>query len=190
MTNKRISVITLIAGAFMMVAGLVYPFIRLYLSTLQKPIAIIGGADMPIFKHLYMLCWSGWPMVVTFLGGAITLTALFSLIFKNTVKQHCSVKTTVLALSLSAVGGLGLTCVMNAALLSNGNHPVRYPFMVCLGLLSFVAFVALIIAYLFARKQNRSLKGFVLDALTSIIYLPGFFFLIAMMFETVRSIIG
>ncbi len=87
MKLKKISVIALIVGALTVVASLAYPIVMLNIRIAQKgPIAIIGGADMPIFRHLYMSCWSGWPMVITFLGAAVMLSALFCLIFNKTVK--------------------------------------------------------------------------------------------------------
>ena len=84
-------------------------------------------------------------------------------------------------MGLSCVGALGLVCVFIwFSIVSFGEmskHPIEYPVSVLLGIVCFFAFVVLIAVYLKLRKTNWSIKGLIIDILTSIIYLPTFFYI-------------
>ncbi len=181
MKLKQISLLTLLTGVLFSIIGVIVPLIRLqnYISQ-NGAIGIIGGADMPTTYFLVFRIMNGWPFVAILFGITLIVSALFCLIFSKTVKNSCNIKTTALSLGLSTVGAAGLVCFfLWFSIVSFGEmskHPIEYPLSVLLGILCFFAFIVLIAIYLKLRKINWSMKGFCIDILTSIIFLPTFFF--------------
>ena len=189
MKLKQISLLTLLTGALFLIIGVMFPFITLQNYTSQNgAIGIIGGADTPTYEFLVFRIMNGWSFVAILFGVTLIVSALFCLIFSKTVKNNCNIKTTALSLGLSAVGAAGLVCVfLWFAIVSFGEmskHPIEYPVSVLLGIISFLGFIVLIALYLKIRKTNWSIKGFIIDVLTSIIYLPTFFFVLSYMYNT------
>jgi len=189
MKLKQMSLLTLLTGALFSIIGVIIPFITLKNYTYQNGgIGIIGGADTPTYEFVVFRILNGWPFVTILFGSALIVSALFCLIFSKTVKNNCSIKTTVLSLGLSAVGALGLVCAfLWLSIVSFGEmskHPIEYPVSVLLGIISFFGFIVLIALYLKTRKTNWSIKGFIIDVLTSIIYLPTFFFAFSYLYNT------
>ena len=189
MKLKQISLLTLLTGVLFSIIGVIIPFITLKNHTYQNgAIGIIGGADTPTYEFVVFRILNGWPFVTILFGSALIVSALFCLIFSKTVKNNCSIKTTVLSLGLSAVGAAGLVCAfLWFTIISFGEmskHPIEYPVSVLLGIISFLGFIVLIALYLKIRKTNWSIKGFIIDVLTSIIYLPTFFFVLSYMYNT------
>ena len=189
MKLKLMSLLTLLTGVLFSIIGVIIPFITLKNYTYQNGgIGIIGGADTPTYEFVVFRIMNGWPFVTILFGSALIVSALFCLIFSKTVKNNCSIKTTVLSLGLSAVGAAGLVCAfLWLTIVSFGEmskHPIEYPVSVLLGIISFLGFIVLIALYLKIRKTNWSIKGFIIDVLTSIIYLPTFFFVLSYMYNT------
>ena len=189
MKLKQISLLTLLTGVLFSIIGVIIPFITLKNYTSQNgAIGIIGGADTPTYEFVVFRILNGWTFVIILFGITLIISALFCLIFSKTVKNNCSIKTTVLSLGLSAVGALGLVCVfLWLSIVSFGEmskHPIEYPVSVLLGIISFFGFIVLIAIYLKTRKTNWSIKGFIIDVLTSIIYLPTFFFAFSYLYNT------
>ena len=189
MKLKQMSLLTLLTGVLFSIIGVIIPFITLKNYTYQNgAIGIIGGADTPTYEFVVFRILNGWPFVTILFGSALIVSALFCLIFSKTVKNNCSIKTTVLSLGLSAVGAAGLVCAfLWFSIVSFGEmskHPIEYPVSVLLGIISFLGFIVLIALYLKIRKTNWSIKGFIIDVLTSIIYLPTFFFVLSYMYNT------
>ena len=189
MKLKQMSLLTLLTGVLFSIIGVIIPFITLKNYTYQNgAIGIIGGADTPTYEFVVFRILNGWPFVTILFGSALIISALFCLIFSKTVKNNCSVKTTVLSLGLSAVGAAGLVCAfLWFTIVSFGEmskHPIEYPVSVLLGIISFLGFIVLIALYLKIRKTNWSIKGFIIDVLTSIIYLPTFFFAFSYLYNT------
>ncbi len=189
MKLKQMSLLTLLTGVLFSIIGVIIPFITLKNYTYQNgAIGIIGGADTPTYEFVVFRILNGWPVVTILFGSALIISALFCLIFSKTVKNNCSIKTTVLSLGLSAVGAAGLVCAfLWFTIVSFGEmskHPIEYPVSVLLGIISFLGFIVLIALYLKIRKTNWSIKGFIIDVLTSIIYLPTFFFVLSYMYNT------
>ncbi len=184
MKLKQISLLTLLTGALFSIIGVIVPFITLQNYTSQNgAIGIIGGADTPTYEFVIFHIMNGWPFVAILFGITLIVSALFCLIFSKTVKNNCNIKTTALSLGLSAVGAAGLVCAFLwfsiVSFDEMSKHPIEYPVSILLGIVCFFAFAILIAVYLKLRKTNWSVKGFYIDILTSIIYLPTFFFLLA-----------
>jgi len=188
MKLRHFSLLTLFAGILFLLIGIVSPCIVLYNYTSQHgAIGIIGGADTPTISFIVFGLMGGWPFVVILFGIALIISALFCLIFFKTVKNNCEIKTTVFSLGLSAVGALGLLCAyLWLFIVSSGNmstYPIVYPVSILLGIICFFIFIVLIAIYLILRKNNWSIKGFCIDILTSIIYLPAFFYAFAFLYN-------
>ena len=119
------------------------------------------------------------------LGIAMVISAGFCLIFTKTVEKHCTLYSTATALGLSAVGGAGLCCTVNAFRIARSNNvrkfPVGYPASIAGGIACLVIFLAFIVVYFFTRKGKFTVIGLALDILTGILYLPGFFMLSALL---------
>ncbi len=190
MKLKQISLLTLLAGVLFSITGVIVPFILLqnYISK-NGPIAIIGGADMPTTNFIVFRIMNGWPFVAILFGITLIVSALFCLIFSKTVKNNCNIKTSALSLGLSAVGALGLVCAfLWFTIVSFGEmskHPISYPTSIILGMICFFVFIILIALYFRVRKINWSIKGVIIDVVTSIIYLPTFFFIFEYLYEIV-----
>ena len=179
MKSRRFPLLVFLVGLLLAVIGLVLPIIQI--RTGGAATSIIGGADAPTYWFLLTNSIGGLPFCLALLGAAMLLTSLPPLIFSKTFQCACSLKTSAISISLSAVGGLGLTCafycLIIGSLSSSSKHPVGYPLSLCLGLLSFFSFILLISAYFGARGKKPSILGIVYDVITSIIYLPAFFFI-------------
>ena len=189
MKLKQISLLTLLTGALFSIIGVIVPFITLQNYTSQNgAIGIIGGADTPTYEFVVFRIMNGCLFIAILFGITLIVSALFCLIFSKTVKNNCNIKTTALSLGLSAVGAAGLVCAfLWFSIVSFGEmskHPIEYPVSVLLGIISFFGFIVLIALYLKTRKTNWSIKGLIIDVLTSIIYLPTFFFAFSYLYNT------
>lgn len=179
MKLKRYSLVALIAGVILFVGSCVVPWVLAFrLSAGQGSVGIIGGADGPTAQFLTMQLLSRWPGCLAFLSAALVLSGLFCLIFSKTVTHVCSVKTSAVALGLSATGGAGLYCfflwLAMTAFHETGKHPIAYPVSVAGGLLCLAGFVALLVLYFRERKQKWSWGGLAIDVATAVTYLPAF----------------
>lgn len=188
MKLRRNALIILIVGALMSVLGFLAPIVYWNNYTSQNGyIGIIGGADAPSYTFMLSALFDGLPFVLVLSGICLVASASFCLIFSNTVKKHCNIKTSAISLALSAVGALGLVCAFLwfsiVAFGETSKHPIEYPVSVLLGIVCFFAFIILIAVYLKMRKTNWSVKGFIIDVLASVIYLPTFFFWFSYFYE-------
>lgn len=181
MKSKSFSLITLLWGVIFTVIGIVAPIISLQsVFSAGGAVGIIGGADAPTYKFVVFDLMDGWPFCLVLFGVSLILTGMFCLIFTQTVKSNCSIKTLMISLGLSAAGALGLVCAFMwytiTAFGEMSRHPVTYPVSIIAGLLSFGVFAVLCSVYIKQRKLKWSTKGLVIDIFTSILYLPAFFF--------------
>ena len=180
MKLKHACLLTLLSGVLFTAIGAVIPFIKFQNHISESgAIGIIGGADTPTYEfNVLRIIMNGWPFVVILLGITLTVSALLCLMFAKAVKNNCNVKTSVASLGISAVGAMGLVCfflwLTIAAFHEMSKHPITYPLSVSLGLLCLLLFFVLIAIYLWLRKKTWSIKGVIIDVLTSIIYLPVF----------------
>lgn len=181
MKLRIFSLIALIIGVLLLIVGIAAP--ALYLKTYTSgngTAGIIGGSDMPTYDFVDHMIMHGWPVSLRSFAAALILTALFCLILRKTVQSSCCIQTTLVALSLSVVGAMGLTCFLNwwaiAAFNEISRYPIEYQCSILIGLTCFLIFIVLIALYLAVRKKHWSVKGFIIDIFTSIIYVPAFFF--------------
>ena len=179
MKARRFPLIVLLVGLLLTTVGLVLPII--FIRTGGAAISIIGGADAPTYWYIVRKALGGFPLWLDLLGAAMILTSLPAVIFPNTFQKACSLKTSSIALGLSAIGGLGLTCALYclalAAFNERSRHPIGYPLSLAAGMISLCAFLLMICLYFMARGKKPSIFGFVYDVICSILYLPAFFFL-------------
>ena len=182
MKLKWFSLLALFAGLLLVVICVIVPLILMQNYTSQNgAIGIIGGADGPTASYITFNLMKGRTLCSLVIGITLIISGLFCLVFSKTIKNNCNIKTSALSLGLSAVVALGLVCAfLWVTIVSFGamsKHPIEYPLSILLGIVCFLAFIVLIAIYVKQRKMNRSLKGFIIDVLTSVIYLPAFFFL-------------
>ena len=150
------------------------------------------GVILFIGRNLLLLLNDGYAFLILctclmLFGIALITTALFCLIFPKAVKLSLTLKTTAISLCLSAVGAIGLTCALNwsaiTAFSEVSKYPIEYPISVITGLVSLMVFIVLIGVYLKVRSAQPSAKGFIIDILTSIIYLPAFLFAMSFIYN-------
>ena len=113
-------------------------------------------------------------------GGVTAFTGLIGLIFNKKMVQHCNLKTTGLALGISAMGSLGIHCALSflsCYFLTNPyRHPIRHSASVCIGMIGLGAFLALVYLYYRIRQENASVSGVVLDVVLGLIHCVPFYF--------------
>lgn len=180
MKLKTFSIIAGIVGLVCLLVSAVMPIIYIK-EMFNGGIDIIGGADGPTYQYVVRRLGS-WPTFLMQAGGALVLTALFCLIFPNTLRKHCQISTTLLSLGMSASGILGLCCLLEcAAIFAIGSfrrYPVRYPVCVITGILCACLLVWLAVLYYRVRRKHRSGVGFALDVVTGVLYLPSLFWFV------------
>lgn len=182
MKLKIFALILLLVGCLLLGAVIGLPL--LVQEGAQGAVTIIGGADWPTTQYLLDRLMHSVNGCLLLWGIALSLTGLFCLIFTKTVKTHCTVKTSAIALGASLVTAAGVTfglilfsvAITVAAFGGASQYPVRVPVSVVMGTLCFLAFVGLMALYCRCRKEKRSAAGVVLDVVTGILYLPAFFY--------------
>ena len=151
---------------------------------------IVGGSGKPTY-WLIMLSWrymNGWPMCYILFGGAMLLTAFFRLLFPDEVAKYCPKSTTLVTFGISAFGGSGLLFWFLMMITKPSSHPVAVPVYTALAVICFFCFMGLIYFYSFLRSVHESRLGVFLDVVTSILYLPAFFWTIGIAFEQAEAI--
>lgn len=188
MKLKRIALLVLVIGLFLLLAGAVMPVVvwQYYISN-NPGAGIIGGAGAPTYTFLLFSVLDGLPLILVLFGIGAIISATYCLIFSKTVKNHCHLTTSAISLSLSACGGLGLVCALVwfsiVAFGETRRYPMEYPASMVLGASALVVFLGLIALYFKVRLEKWSLKGFLIDIGMSILYLPGFFFAFTYLYE-------
>lgn len=191
MKFKRISRIVLVLGLVIAISGYVTPLVYWnHYTPHNGSIGLIGAAeDPPTYWFALYAMFGGLPLVLFILGITLFVSSGFCLLFSKTVKTHCAVKSSAMSLGLSAVGVLGLICAFVWFTIvyfdEMARHPIEYPVSILLGILCAWAFVILFVLYFKERRKNWSIKGFVIDVLTGIVYLPAFYFVFAYLSEII-----
>lgn len=155
----------------------------------KKGILFLGLAVLGVVLFFTNLIFSitepFLPELLTIAGIDFFVCGIIGLIFNTYLSKICTLKTTVTALAISYVIGLGFWCCMSWIscffLTTPDKHPVRYPASVILGGVCFIVFCILVCFYVKFRKINRTIKGIVVDLLLIIIYLPMFVVLFAVL---------
>ncbi len=93
------------------------------------------------------------------------------------MRKYFSVKTSLAAVGLSCLGGVGLACFLQCLAMGLGGldmYPVAIPACIAGGCVALFAFLAVCALYFHWRGRRPSKLGTVLDALMSVLCLPGF----------------
>ena len=188
MKLKKFSIIGLVVGALAILAGFGIPALTVMLSDLGGD--IIGGADLPTFEFVFwreIIC-----VTLVALGIPLVLISLFCLGFPNFVQKNFSVKTTAIALGLSATGCLGgycfITCLAIVGFGMMDESPISYPASIIAGVLALVLFLVLFVLYCKARKGEVKIVGIILDVLTGALFVPFFSLAEIAIIEVIRNI--
>ena len=194
MKLKKLSILGLIIGIVAVLVAVGYlALMWLLANTDAKTIAIIGGADGPtaifITSRMFFRTFVG---ILLTLGIPLVLTSLFCLIFPNFVQKNFSIKTSALALGLSATGCLGAYCLISSLAIAGfglaDEHPIAYPASIAAGVLALILFLILFALYCKARKGEVKIVGIILDVLTGALFLPFFFLAEMTVIEWIRDI--
>lgn len=146
-----------------------------------KPLELLSyiGYEIPERSFLF-----SWRHLLLLFGCALMLCGLFCFIFTKTVKNSLNFSTTVISLLISGMCSGGFYCFLVLALLENhSKHPITYPVGMSLLLISFFSLPALLRAYFAIRQKHCSIKGIIIDILTSIIFMPSIFFACMMLHD-------
>lgn len=181
MKLKRNALWALLVGLLIALAGAWMPISVMLSFEPSAETAIIGGAGAPTLQYLVSQTFGVLPYTLVMLGAAVMISAIFCLLFSKTVQGHCALKTSLVSLGLSATGAAGLCCVLIwiACVAFGGapkRYPVRYPLSIALGMVCLCVFILLGLLYCKLREGKWSIRGVAIDVLTSILYLPAFFF--------------
>ena len=174
------SLVTGIIGALCIVFAVATIVIAVNQPANEGSIGIIGGVDTPTINFIMSCLVGTWQGLCFMLGVPLVLTALFAIIFKKTVSNHCSLKTTITALLISAMVGAEAGCFINCFLIAATGqmhkHPIQYPWSVAGTTVAFVAILGLLALYIFKlRVKNPRGKGIAIDMLTAAVYFPSMF---------------
>ena len=182
------SVLSLFIGVSVLLFCIVLPILSLMNSD-QGSVGIIGGADGPTAQFITQSMIS-YHLLEIHIGVVLIIAGLFCLIFSKTVKASCSIKTTALSLGISATGGVGLFCfllwLVIIAFGETSKHPIEFTASKIGGFFCLALFILLMVFYIKQRKAFKSVKGVVIDVLTSILFLPTFF----LFFDWLHKLIG
>lgn len=192
---KTCSYILCSIGLLSVLTCIAVPFIRFTNYTAQNgSVGIIGGADTPMALFILHGMFNGWMIYPFVFGLTFVICSLFALIFSKAIQQHCSGKTTAVSLGLSFAGTAGLSCLFIrhsiAAFHETATYSVLYPASVIGTILSFAAFLSLLVWYFFLRKNRFSFKGLLIDSLTCVIFFPSFFFVCAGIYDMLQRLIA
>ncbi len=179
---KKFSIITIIIGAFLIISGIVTPWISLLLMPPTPSVGIIGGADGPTLNYLYRDAWlSSIFFPTTLFGVAALICGLVSLVFKKIISEICTIKSSVIALILSALCGVAFYCVIvyifETSVIS----------IVCC-LLALVGCCILCVSYIKDYIIDKKYKRIIFDAVIIIIYFVPFLMLFSYLHNVLSDI--
>ncbi len=147
---KKFALVALILGFILLAVGLIIPFVEI-----QNAEITLIGAEEPISQgELYNLALrSPLYLFLVSYGGAIMLSGLICLLFTNAVETYCGFKTTFYMLLLALVLAIDVNLGMIDSSVVNiiGNIITAFLFLTFFG------------SYTKHRKENKSVKGFLLD---------------------------
>lgn len=184
--TKRNALIVLICGVVLLALGFGLPIVAMQGAD-PAATGIIGGADAPTYQFLLFNIFDGLMPVLVAFGISIVISSGFCLVFSKTVMKHCGIRTSAISLGLSCVGGAGLVCFMVWFFAEASKHPIEYPASMAGGLACLGVFSILIVLYFKTREEKCTAIGVVIDVLTSIVYLPAFFWLFTWLAEILSS---
>ncbi len=127
------------------------------------------------FKHI-----GNMEVFCLIFGGSMTAVwGLAGLLFPEQISGKCRIKTSAMALGVSAVLGMGLYCAnlfFSCYFLSDpSEHPIRLRASGILGSVCLLGLMGLVYLYKKLREKNVSKEGTVLDMMLILSYVPVFF---------------
>ena len=138
------------------------------------------------FKHIGNLA----EFCLIFGGSMTAVWGLAGLLMPEQISGKCNIKTSVMALGISAVLGLGLYCAnlfFSCYFLSDpSEHPIRLPASGILGIVCLLGLMGLVYLYKKLREKNVSKEGTVLDMMLILSYFPVFFCLSGIGYDLLR----
>lgn len=174
--KKSLMVFTFI-GILLFVIGFTLPAIAEWSNFL-----LLGDVMGPIDDEYYVMCDTVEFGVETFkfFGVGAFVCGIVGLMFNKAVKKHCHIKTTVIAMYISADIGFGLFSLFMFIFgchffTTPENHPIMYPASIIFMVISLLIFCGLMYAYVKFRKEQKSFIGVLFDVLLSIAFIGGFF---------------
>ncbi len=188
---KKFSIISIITGAFLLVVSFIVPYVLAIVSFSNSPsIGIIGGAGGPTLNFLYRNIWlSSVHFPLSLLGIAAIITGIISLIFKNSIIKNCNIKSSVYALSISALISLIFYCFI-AYIFIGSWHDINVTFsvshLICILLALFSLIGCIILGISYAKKYmcDKKYKCIIFDIGIIIVFFVPFF----MLFSYIHSI--
>ena len=192
---KIYSSVCLLSGLLLALACVLVPIIKFSNYTAQNgSVGIIGGADASTLRFILWHGYGGENMVIPIVFGiTLFLAGMFCLIFSKAVFYNCTLKTTLLSLTTSFFGASGLACFFIWFFIVSfgemSKHPISYPTSIIGGVISFLAFIISIFFYIEVRSSNLSVKGIIIDFLTSITALPIFFLICSKIYDLIQLLV-
>lgn len=124
-------------------------------------------------------------------GGSMTAVwGLAGLLMPEQIGSKCHIKTSAMALGVSAVLGLGLYCAnlfFSCYFLSDpSEHPIRLPVSMILGIVCLLGLLGLLYLYKKVREKNFSKEGIVRDVILVLSYVLVFFCLSGIGYDLLR----
>lgn len=127
------------------------------------------------FKHIGNLA----EFCLIFGGSMTAVWGLAGLLMPEQIGGKCRIKTSAMALGISAVLGLGLYCAnlfFSCYFLSDpSEHPIRLPASGILGSVCLLGLMGLVYLYKNLREKNFSKEGLVQDVMLAVSYVLVFF---------------
>lgn len=160
-------------GAGMLALALALPVPYL----LEEGLRSVGA---PTYEWLMFAVENGLWCILAHLGGAIVLSSVFALIFRKTVENNCTLRSSLLALALSAIGSAGLVCALLAGTTIYRDlayYPYAHPTAIGAGVICMFAGFVLLGVYFVRWSQKGTWKGLLIDSLLTVVYFPAFFWI-------------
>ena len=179
---KKFSIASVLMGAVLLITSLVLPYVLTIVSFRNSPsIGIIGGADAPTL-NLYRDNWlSSVHFPISLLGIAAIITGVISLIFKKSVCQSCTIKTSITALIISVASSIGFYCFLIYVFTTAIAGIIS-----CFILLGVSVF--LVIKYIISYITDKQYKRIIFDIGIIIIYFVPFLMLFGYLFDAIMGL--
>lgn len=121
----------------------------------------------------------GFWAALAFLGAALAVCGAFALLFHNAVSKSGSLKTSALAVALSAMGSAGLYClflwVSTIAFGEVQKYPIANRFSMAGGFVCLLICILLLFLYVHIRQKKPSLLGVFLDVGVCVLFFAPMF---------------
>ena len=170
--TRTIPALFLLAGILRLGTGLLTPYFLQH-----SAIGLPGGAQAKAGWDTAGSLFSDRHGVFGFLalfGAALLAGSLLALLLHKAVAAGCSVKTTSVAMGLSALGASGAYSALGACIIlgwgATAQYPRTYPGYMLVGMLSLLGFVLLLALYAWLRRKRPSVPGILFDIFSALLF--------------------